>query len=76
MHREKNEDICYECMSINDKLVQVIFLTASEVDYEQLRRQSYPEFANDADINYVQKPIANQELIKLVNMLIAANHTK
>jgi hypothetical protein len=41
-------------------------MTASEVYYEQLRRQSYPELNNDSNINYVQKPIANQELIQLV----------
>jgi hypothetical protein len=39
-----------------------------------LKIYEYPELANDANINYVQKPISNQELIRLVNMLIATNH--
>jgi CheY-like chemotaxis protein len=58
-----------------DKTLQVVFITASEVYYEQLRRQSYPELINDANINYVQKPIVNQELIRLVDMLIATDHS-
>lgn len=68
-------ELCRKIREV-DQTVEVIFITASEVYYEQLRRQSYPELINDANINYVQKPIGNQELIRLVNMLIAANHTK
>jgi CheY-like chemotaxis protein len=59
-----------------DKKVEVIFITASEVYYEQLQRQSYTELTNDTNINYVLKPIRNHELIRLVNMLIATNHIK
>jgi DNA-binding response OmpR family regulator len=59
-----------------DKTVQVIFITAGEEYYEQLRRQSYPELTNDSNIDYFQKPIANKELVRLVNMLIAKNHAK
>jgi two-component SAPR family response regulator len=54
--------------------VQIIFITASEGYYEQLIRQSYPELTNDSNINYVQKPIANEELVRLVNILIATSH--
>jgi CheY-like chemotaxis protein len=68
-------ELCKKIREV-DKTVEVIFITASEVYYEQLRRQSYPELTDDADINYVQKPISNQELIRLVNMLIATNHIK
>jgi CheY-like chemotaxis protein len=68
-------ELCKKIREV-DKIVQVIFITASEVYYEQLRRQSYPELTDDANINYVQKPISNHELTRLVNMLIATNHTK
>jgi CheY-like chemotaxis protein len=68
-------ELCKKIREV-DQTVEVIFITASEVYYEQLRRQSYPELTDDANINYVQKPISNQELIRLVNMLIATNHTK
>jgi CheY-like chemotaxis protein len=51
-----------------DKTIQVIFITASEGYYEQLRRQSFPELTNDSNINYVQKPIGNEELVRLINI--------
>jgi CheY-like chemotaxis protein len=68
-------ELCKKIREV-DKTIDVIFITASEVYYEQLQRQPYPELTNDANINYVQKPIGNQELIRLVNMLIATNHIK
>jgi CheY-like chemotaxis protein len=68
-------ELCKKIREV-DKTVQVIFITASEGYYEQLRHQSYPELSKDSSINYVQKPIGNQELIRLVNMLIATNHTE
>ena len=49
-----------------DKRVKIIFITALEVYYEQLRRQSYPELANDTNLKYVKKPITNEELVRLV----------
>jgi CheY-like chemotaxis protein len=66
-------ELCKKIREV-DKTLQVVFITASEAYYEQPRRQSYPELINDVNINYVQKPIANQELIRLVNMLLATNH--
>jgi two-component SAPR family response regulator len=68
-------ELCKKIREV-DKTLQITFITASEVYYEQLRRESYPELTSDANINYVQKPIANEELIRLVNMLIATNHIK
>jgi two-component system catabolic regulation response regulator CreB/two-component system response regulator ChvI len=59
-----------------DKTVQIIFITASEGYYEQLRTQSYPELDDDTNLKYVQKPIANDDLVRLVYTLIATNHTK
>jgi two-component system catabolic regulation response regulator CreB/two-component system response regulator ChvI len=43
-----------------DKTVQIAFVTASEVYYEKAREKYYPELAN---INYIQKPIGNEELV-------------
>ena len=68
-------ELCKKIREV-DKTIEVIFITASEVYYEQLQRQSYPGLTNDANINYVQKPISNEELIRLANMLIATYHTK
>jgi DNA-binding response OmpR family regulator len=55
----------------HDKTVPVIFITALEGYYEQLRRESYSELNNDRNINFVKKPIANEALIILVNTIIA-----
>jgi CheY-like chemotaxis protein len=54
-----------------DMTVQIIFITASEVYYENFRRQYYPELSNDINITCLQKPIGNQELVRIVNMTIA-----
>jgi hypothetical protein len=55
-----------------DTAVQIIFITAGEVDCESFRKQYYPELSNDVNINCLQKPIGNEELIHVVNMAIAA----
>jgi CheY-like chemotaxis protein len=59
-----------------DKNTQIIFVTASEVYYENFRKQYYPEISNDVNINCLQKPITNEELIKIVNMTIATKCAK
>jgi DNA-binding response OmpR family regulator len=56
-----------------DKAVHIIFITASEEYYEKFRSQHFPELGK---INYIQKPIGNEELIKIVNMTIATKYTK
>jgi two-component SAPR family response regulator len=53
-----------------DKTVQIVFITASEVFFENFRSQRYPELSN---IYYIQKPIENEELIKIVNVTIATS---
>ena len=58
-----------------DKNIQIIFVTASEVYYENFRKRYYPEISNDVNINCLQKPITNEELIKMVNMTIAPEDT-
>jgi len=46
------------------------------VYYENFRKQYYPEIGNDVNINCLQKPIINEELIKIVNITIATEYAK
>jgi two-component SAPR family response regulator len=55
-----------------DKTVHIIFITASEQFYEEFRTQHFPELGK---INYIQKPIANEELVKIVNSVISTKDT-
>jgi two-component SAPR family response regulator len=55
-----------------DKTVHIMFITASEEYYEQFRSQHFPELGK---INYIQKPVGNEELIQIVNMIIATTIT-
>jgi CheY-like chemotaxis protein len=55
-----------------DKAVHIIFITASEAYYEKFRSQHFPELRK---INYIQKPIGNEELVQIVNMIIANSVT-
>jgi DNA-binding response OmpR family regulator len=68
-------ELCKKIREV-DKTVRIIFITASEGYYEQLRTQSYPELTYDTNIKYFKKPIANDDLVRLVDTLIATNHTK
>ncbi|MFL6459177.1 MAG: response regulator [Nitrososphaeraceae archaeon] len=61
-------ELCKKIIEL-DKTVQIAFITASEVYYENAREKYYPELDN---INYIQKPIGNQELIQIVNTIITA----
>jgi DNA-binding response OmpR family regulator len=56
-----------------DKSIGVIFITASEQFYKKVREERYPELNNYNSIRYIQKPIANEELIKVVNEVIYAS---
>jgi DNA-binding response OmpR family regulator len=58
-----------------DKKLQIIFITAAEGYYENFRKQYYPELSKDININCLQKPIGNEELIQIVNMTIATKYT-
>ena len=57
-----------------DKNIQIIFVTASEVYYENFRKQYYPDLSKDININCLQKPIANEELVQIVDMTIATKY--
>jgi two-component SAPR family response regulator len=61
-------ELCKKIREV-DKTVQIAFITASEVYYENAREKYYPELDN---INYIQKPIGNQELIQILNTIITA----
>jgi DNA-binding response OmpR family regulator len=55
-----------------DKTIHIVFIIASEAYYEKFRKQHFPELAK---INYIQKPIGNEELVRLVDMIIANSIT-
>ena len=55
-----------------DRTVHIIFITASEAYYEKFRGEHFPELGK---INYIQKPIGNEELVQIVNMIIANSIT-
>jgi two-component SAPR family response regulator len=64
-------ELCKKIREI-DKTVHVIFITASEAYYEKFRGQHFPELGK---INYIQKPVDNDELVQLVDMIIANSIT-
>jgi DNA-binding response OmpR family regulator len=51
-----------------DKAVQIIFITAGELYYENFRKLL--QLSNDVNINRLQKPIGNEELIQIVHMTL------
>jgi len=57
-----------------DKTVKVIFITASEDYYKNIKDQFYPELTSSTT-TFIQKPIENQELIKIVNEILARGST-
>ena len=62
-------ELCKKIREV-DRTVHIIFITASEAYYEKFRRQHFPELGK---INYIQKPIGNEELVRIVNIMIAAS---
>ena len=58
-----------------DKSIAIIFITASGEFYKKVREEKYPELINYNNVKYIQKPIANEELTKVVNMMISASDT-
>jgi DNA-binding response OmpR family regulator len=53
---------------IDDK-VKVCFLTASEMYYEEFRKELFPAIDENC---YIQKPIENRVLIKRLNRIISS----
>jgi CheY-like chemotaxis protein len=64
-------ELCKKIIEL-DKTVHIIFVTAAEEYYEQFRGQHFPELGK---INYIQKPIGNEELVQIVNMIVANSIT-
>ena len=64
-------ELCKKIREV-DKTVHIIFITATEQYYGQFRTQHYPELGK---INYIQKPIGNDELVQIVNMMVVGNST-
>jgi len=60
-------DLCKKIIEL-DRTVRIIFITAAEAYYEKFRTQHYPELGK---VNYIQKPIGNDELVQIVDMIVA-----
>lgn len=59
----------YQEMKKIDRKVKVCFLTASEMYYEQFRKEQYSTIDKDL---ILRKPIENEDLIKKVNTIISS----
>jgi DNA-binding response OmpR family regulator len=67
-------ELCKKVIA-RDRTVQVLFITAADQFYEN-KEESCLEPSNHNNINYLQKPIGNKELIHIVNTTLAARDTK
>ena len=59
----------YDELKKKDNNVKVCFLTASELYYEEFRKEEY--YALDKRL-FIRKPIDNEDLLKEVNRLITS----
>ncbi len=65
-------DLCKIIIEL-DATVRILFITAGgEGYYEEFRSQHFPELGK---INYIQKPIGNDELVSMVDTIIANSIT-
>src|SRR5919199_1073357 len=64
-------ELCKKIIEL-DRTVHIVFITASEEYYERFRSQHFPELGK---INYIQKPIGNDELVQIVNAIIGNSIT-
>ena len=64
-------ELCKKIIEL-DRTVHIVFITASEEYYEQFRSQHFPELGK---INYIQKPIGNDELVEIVNTIVSNSIT-
>jgi DNA-binding response OmpR family regulator len=53
-----------------DSQVRICFLTASEMYYEEFRKEAY--YTLDKDM-FLRKPIENEDLLNKINMIIRSN---
>ncbi len=64
-------ELCKKIIEL-DRTVHIVFITASEEYYEQFRSQHFPELGK---INYIQKPIENDELVQIVDNIVSNSIT-
>src|ERR687885_57635 len=64
-------ELCKKIIEL-DRTVNIVFITASEEYYEKFRSQHFPELGK---INYIQKPIGNDELLQIVNTIVSNSIT-
>ena len=64
-------ELCRKIIEL-DKTVHIIFITASEEYYQKFRSQHFPELGK---INYIQKPVGNDELVQIVNTITGRTTT-
>ena len=64
-------ELCKKIREV-DKTIHIIFITASEAYYEKFRSQHFPDLGK---INYIQKPIGNNELVQIVDSIVANSIT-
>ena len=60
----------YGEMIKRDKNIKIYFLTASEEYYETFRNEEFTKIDKDL---FIQKPIANKELVKRINQILGKN---
>jgi CheY-like chemotaxis protein len=64
-------ELCRKIIEL-DRAIHIVFITASEEYYEKFRTQHFPELGK---INYIQKPIGNDELVQIVDRIVANSIT-
>ncbi|MFL6343151.1 MAG: PleD family two-component system response regulator, partial [Nitrososphaeraceae archaeon] len=64
-------ELCKKIREV-DRTVHIVFITAAEAYYEKFRTQHYPQLGK---VNYIQKPIGNDELVQIVGMIVANSIT-
>jgi DNA-binding response OmpR family regulator len=64
-------ELCKKIREV-DKALYVIFITAAAEYYKKFISQHYTPLTDNT--SYIQKPIENQELIKIVNETIATRY--
>jgi DNA-binding response OmpR family regulator len=57
----------YNKLKEKDKDIKVCFLTASELYYQEFRKEEY--YAIDKNL-FIRKPIANEELLKVIKNIM------
>ncbi len=60
----------YGEMIKRDQYIKIYFLTASEEYYETFRSEEFAKIDKDL---FIQKPIANKELVKRINQILGKN---